>query len=263
MASESSAVTSSPAAAGTAAGAPGTTGPPRRSTLYDSVVAPRWSTRGVTKVVGSVEIGQGSLEGWVVVGQKLSAEHLVVRGTLEVLGPLSVRGDLSVHGSLRAGSTAKVGDAALTGTVRCDGPLEVERRLVARGSLLLPTLRAGEAHLAGLVKVADELRAGVVDAELADGSEIGRLLARRVQVTGPYGGFVDRLLGRSRSATIDRIEGETIELERVEVRTVVGRKVVLRRDCHVDTLDAASVQAHPTSRIGPESRSPPPPGLRR
>ncbi len=252
--------------AGTSTGPAPIADPPlaeRGTTLHETVRSASWSARGVTKVVGSVDIGRGELEGFVVVGGALSADHLSVRGTLEVLGTLTVREELSVHGTLHVGAAVHAGEAAVSGSVRADGPVTIERRLVGRGGLSAPAVTALEIHLGGTVRVPGELRAGTIDIELADGSELGVVVGRTVRLVGPEGGMVDRLLGRFRRARITRVEAEAAELDRVEARTVVGREVLLGRETHVVLLDAATLRAHPTSRVGPESRSPPPRGLRR
>ncbi len=235
----------------------------RGPVVHDTVRADTWSSHGVTKVTGVVEVGRAELEGAVVVGDRLTAEHLSVRGSLEVVGPLSVRSELSLHGAMRAGRGLEAGEAALAGTVQATGPVKVAGRLVSRGSLSVPSVEARESDLAGLLRVPGEIRSQTVELELADRSEVGAVLARSVSVRGPDGGLLDKLLGRSRRAHLERIEAETVTLEHVDVGSVSAREVVLGRDCHVERLEAVKVRTHPSSRIGPESRSPPPPGLRR
>lgn len=232
-------------------------------TLHDRLRASNWTARGLTKVVGAVDVGEAELDGVVVVGEGFTAERLAVHGTLDVRGPLVVRGELTLHGTIRAGQAVRAGEATLGGSVRADGPIVVDRRLVARASLTAPSVTALDAHLAGVVRVPGELRATTVDVELAEGSSLGSVVGRSVRLTGPEGGVLDRLLGRYRHAEVERIEGETVEVERVDVGTVAAKQAVLGRDAHVVRLDAVTVRAHPSSRVGPESRTPPPPGLRR
>lgn len=235
----------------------------RGATLRASVRADTWSARGLTKVVGSVEVGTGKLEGLVVVGEAVSARELTVRGSLEVSGPVTVSGELSLHGSIRAGGPVRAREAALAGTVLTDGGVEVSGTLVARGRFSAASVAARESRLAGVVQVSGEVRSAGVELELDEGSEVGTVVARTVRAVGPEGRTLDRLLGKFRHARIERIEAESVTLEKVEVGTVRAREVVLGRDAHVGLLDATKVRAHPSARIGPESRSPPPPGLRR
>lgn len=235
----------------------------RGAALHDEVRAETWSARGVTKVVGAVEVGVGELAGTVVVGGTFSARDLSVRGSLEVVGTLTVAGELSLHGSIRAGGAVRAGEAALAGAVRIDGPVEVAGTFVTRGSLAAEAVTAREARLAGSVRVPGEVRAVTVELELGEGSLLGSAVGRSVRAVGPEAGALDRLLGKFRHARIERIEAESVTLEKVEVGAVKAREVVLGRDAHVGWLEATRVRAHPTARVGPESRSPPPPGLRR
>ncbi len=235
----------------------------RGATLRTSVRAETWAARGLTKVVGSVEVGTGKLEGFVVVGEAISTRDLSVRGSLEVAGSITVSGELSLHGSIRAGGPLRAREAALTGTVRADSGAEVAGSLVARGRFSAASVAARESRLAGVVQVPGEVRSADVDLELDEGSELGTVVGRTVRAAGPEGRTLDRLLGKSRHARIEWIEAESVTLEKVEVGAVRAREVVLGRDAHVGLLDATKVRAHASARVGPESRSPPPPGLRR
>ena len=235
----------------------------RGSSLHDAVRTERWTARGVAKVVGSVEVGVADLDGFVIVGEGFLARELSARGTLEVGGALDVRGELALHGSLRAGRGLHAGVATLAGSVRTDGPVAVDGRWVLHGSLSAPAASASETRLAGLIRLAGELRTSTAELDLDEASRLGSVVGRSVRVRGPDGGMIDRLLGRFRHAYVEHIEAETVELERVEVGSVVAREAILGRECHVGRLEVGKVHAHASSRVGPESRSPPPQGLRR
>jgi cytoskeletal protein CcmA (bactofilin family) len=234
----------------------------RGTTLHDLVHASAWKARGLTKVLGAVDVGDADLEGTVVVGGPFTADSVSVRGTLEVRGMLTVRGELSLHGTLRAGG-ATAGSARLAGVVRADGPIATQGTLVARGSVSAPAVTGREVHLNGVVRVPGEVRADEVDLELAERSEVGTVFGRKARIFGPDGGAIDRLLGRYRHAHVERVEADALELERVEVTTVIAREAVLGRDAHVARLDVSKLKSHATSRVGPESRTAPPKGLRR
>jgi len=62
---------------------------------------------------------------------------------------------------------------------------------------------------------------------------------------------------------VDRIEAESVKLEGVKVAFVRAPQVILGRGCHVTEVDGTIVRRHPSSHVGPESRSLPPYGLRR
>lgn len=241
----------------------GATRADRGTSLHDAIRAERWTARGVAKVVGSVEAGIADLDGFVVVGAGFLARELSARGSLEIGGALDVREELALHGSLRAAKGIHAGRATLAGSVRTDGPITIDGRLVLHGSLTAPAVAASETHLAGLVRLAGELRTSTVELELEEGSLLGSVLGRSVRIHGPDGGVFDRMLGRYRHAYVERIEAETVELERVDVGSVYAREAVLGRESHVARLEVGNVRAHSSSRVGPESRSAPPPGLRR
>lgn len=234
----------------------------RGTSLHPSVRAEAWVARGLTKVVGAVEVGIADLGGTVVVGGDLKARELTVRGALSVVGTVSVDGELGVHGSITA-AAVRAGSVAATGSVRTDGGVQAERRLVVRGSFAATSVAASEAHLSGAVRVPGGLRAAEVELELAGGSELGTVVGRTVSIGGPEGGFLDRLLGRAPEAHVERVEGERVRLERVDVGSVFATEVRIGRDCHVTSVEAGHVEVHPSSRVGPSSRSPPPHGLRR
>lgn len=264
MTAAASPTTTPPATPPSAAGPTDLGGPLREhgTTLHPSVRAATWTARGLTKVLGSVEVGTADLGGAVTIGGDVKAQAVSVRGSLNALGALIVEGELGVHGQLSAASL-RVGTLAASGSVHSDGAVEATDRLVVRGSFSAPSVSAAEARLAGSVRVSKELRAAGAELELANGSEIGTIVAGTVRVTGPEGGLLDRILGKSREARVGRVEGERVTLERVDVESVFATEVTIGRDCHVRSVEATEVHVHPSSRVGPASRSPPPVGLRR
>ncbi len=243
--------------------APGVPIRERGTSLHSSVQAESWTARGLTKVVHSVAVGVADLGGTVIVGEDLTARELTVRGTLESAGALSVEGELGVHGTVGAARGVRAGAVVATGSVRSDGPVVATSRLIARGTFSAPSASAPELRLSGVVRIPGEVRGGEAELELAATSSVGTVIARTVRAGGPEGGWLDRILGRARAARIGRIEAERVTLERVEVESVVASEVAIGRDCHVRTVEASRLTTHPSSRVGPESRSPPPPGLRR
>lgn len=235
----------------------------RGTTLHEDVRAGEWKAGGLTKVAGSVEVDRADLDGLVVVGGSLTATSLSVRGTLDVRGSVSVRDELGVHGIFRSVGAVHAGSISASGTLRSDGSISTDRDLVARGTFAGASISGRHVRLHGAVRVAGEIRAEEIELDLEAGSTVAAALGRTVKVVGPDGRPLDRVLGRSRRARVEHVEAEHAEFEQVEVGSVVARSVVLGRGAHVGRLDATEVTAHPTSRTGPESRSPPPPGLRR
>ena len=62
---------------------------------------------------------------------------------------------------------------------------------------------------------------------------------------------------------MDRIEAETVVLSGVNVGYLRANQIVLGRDSEVTRVDGAIVSCHPTSHVGPVSRSAAPYGLTR
>jgi cytoskeletal protein CcmA (bactofilin family) len=247
--------------------APETTTPTRvrdRGTVrHDRLRARRWEVDGIAKVVGAVEVGSARLRGTVVVGGPLAAVELAAVGRVEVRGPLTVVGSLAVRGSLDAGATVRAGSATLDGPVRTGGAVTVDGPLRVDGGLLAPSVRCGRLTLRGPATVPGTVAAGEADATLGPDAAIGAIVCGRLTLRGPTPSAVDRVLGKEPVAWVGRVEAETASVEGVRVGFLRAREIVLGRGAHVGTVEGRVVRAHPASRVGPESWTPPPPGLRR
>jgi cytoskeletal protein CcmA (bactofilin family) len=230
---------------------------------HDSVHVARWSVAGTAKVTGPVEVGTADVRGTLVVGGKLSADRLGSRGTLEVEGPVDVRGPFSSRGTLRAAGTVHAIDLEVNGVARFAGLLSVDRRCTVRGVLHAPALAVGVLMLEGSAQVPGETQALSVDATFREASRLGHLTARTVRLRGKLPSLVDKVFFHERAVFVERIDAESVELTGVEAGLVRAQKIVLGRGCHVRVLDGTVVSRHPSSSIGPESKSPPPFGLRR
>ena len=57
--------------------------------------------------------------------------------------------------------------------------------------------------------------------------------------------------------------GDVVEIVSCSLEGVRAGEIVLGRNAHVGTVEGKVVRAHPSSRVGPESWSRPPPGLSR
>jgi hypothetical protein len=102
-----------------------------------------------------------------------------------------------------------------------------------------------------------------VDATFREASELGPIEARSVRLRGTLPNLVDKVFFHERKVVVERIDAESVDLAGVEVALVRAPKIVLGRGCHVTTAEGTIVSQHPSSTVGPESKSPPPFGLRR
>ena len=231
---------------------------PRVGELHDSgtvrkefVNADRWFATGLVKVTGDVQVGQGKVDGTVSLGGKLVASDLHYRGTVDILGVVEVTAGLTGSGSLRTEGALHAGTAELKGTAQVNGPLTVDKGLNVRGSLSTPSARVGE--LAG----------GRVTAFLKESSSFGTVRARSVTLHGKPPNLVEKVFFRRVTVKVERVEADVVDLEAVDVQFVRSPQITLGRGAHVTEYEGTIVKRHSTSRVGFESKSPPPYGLRR
>jgi cytoskeletal protein CcmA (bactofilin family) len=235
----------------------------RGAVRHDSVRAASWSMTGTAKVTGAVEVGAVDVRGTLVVGATLSAERLRSRGTLEVEGAVDVRGPISSRGILRAAAPVHAVDLDANGVARFAGVLTVDRTCHVRGGLHAPALTASVLMLEGSARIPGEIRAQSVDATFREASQLGHISARAVRLRGKVPNLVDKVFFHERTVVVERIDAESVELTGVEAGLVRAQRIVLGRGCHVTAVDGTVASRHPSSSIGPESKSPPPYGLRR
>ncbi len=229
----------------------------------DTVRARTWELHGTGKVLGAATVVDLTAQGTLVVGGALAADRASARGTLEVGGPIEIRSSLSVGGRLRAAGAVHAAESELVGSTTIAGELRVDRALRVRGSLSAPALWAGQVSLRGNARVPGTISAHDVSMDLEGDSALGAIEAGSVRLVARAPHPVARLLGHRISVSVERVEAETAELTAVDVRFVRAKRITLGRDSHVGALEGTVVRSHPSSRIGPESRSPPPPGLSR
>jgi cytoskeletal protein CcmA (bactofilin family) len=235
----------------------------RGTVRHERIRTDRWSVDGIAKVDREVEVGRADLRGTVVVGGSVSAGELLVRGSLEVRGAVSVLGRLVVRGSLGAAGVVGAGDASLDGTVRVAGELSAGSAIRADGTLFAGSLRAPSVRLRGTAAVPGTVETTGFDGVLTGDSSFGTIRSPRLRLKGPVENPVRWVLGRHASVVVERIEGEQLELEGVRASFARAREIVLGRDSHLLAYEGRIVRAHPTSRVGPESWTAPPAGLRR
>lgn len=235
----------------------------RGSVRRGSVRAGRWSVSGTAKVAGDVEVGEIVSRGQLSVGGKLSAGAFRCRGTLAVTGAVDVRGPFGLHGTMHAASTVHAVNFEVDGFARCAGSLRVDRVLSVDGTLEAPDLTAGALRLQGAARLPGPVRAVEVRADLRETSEFGPVVARVVRLHGRPPNLVDKVRFRDCAVTVQRIEADSVDLEGVAVAFVRSPQIVLGRGCHVTEVEGTVVRQHPSSYVGPESRTPAPFGLRR
>jgi cytoskeletal protein CcmA (bactofilin family) len=230
---------------------------------HDSVRARTWRLRGTSKVSGDVAVESADLHGQLVVGGAVRAGTFRMEGAAEIAGPVAIRNDLGVEGTFRAGATVSARSARLRGSIHIAGAVEIEQTLEMRGESKAASIKAAELEIQGGAEVAGPIVAGVVSIDLDRSSRFDSIAAGRVsaRLRGPTP--IERVFGETASAVIGRIEADSVELERVDVEFVRSKEIHLGRDAHVTSVEGTIVSRHPTSRVGPESRSPPPPGLSR
>jgi len=250
-----------------AAPTPGPAGPAvvdRGTVAHAEVRAGRWSVHGIAKVAGDVDAGVVELDGTVVVGGALTAQELSSRGSLEARGPCVVHGPLRAHGTFEAAGPVRAREARLEGSARVGGELVSEGDLRVRGRLHGSNVNChGVLEIRGTATLPGTVVATSVEAALTGETALGVVRCRELRLRGPAPNLVQRVLGNAATATVERVEAETVVLENVRVRFVRAGHVELGRNAHVATVEGTVVRSHPTSRLGPESWSRPPAGLTR
>jgi len=230
---------------------------------HDRIDAVRWSTRGTVKVVGDVVADEVVLAGVATVGGGLRASRLDLRGQLQVHGPVEISAALTGGQELLATAGVRAGTVDFRGTLGIRGAFTVGGHATLVGRIHLTTASVGIGRLEGVVEIGDRIEGQRVDAVLRTGSRIGAIVAKELDVRGPVRSVVDRAFGRTPEASIDRIEGDRVSITGVDVAVVRAPEVRIGPGCHVVAVEGRIVAAHPSSRVGPQSRSPPPYGLRR
>ena len=230
---------------------------------HDALRAEVWTARGTVKVTGDVEVVTADVGDALAVGGSVSAAAFSCRGSLEVEGAVRVRDLLRLRGTVHAAGLVHAGDLRLDGSARVVGAVTVDRSATVRGGLLAASVTAELLDLDGSATVPGELRATTVLAEFRRRSAFGKVFGRTVRLRGHVPNLVDKAFFHLDPATVERIEADSVELTAVSVAFVRAKEIVLGRHAHVTAAEGTIVRRHPTSSVGPESKSPPPYGLRR
>jgi len=230
----------------------------------DAVAVERWVATGLVKVTGDARVGDGRLDGTVSIGGQLAATTLRFRGTLEVAGAVNVTEALAGAGTVRSGSNLRAGALDIKGDARIPGSLTVDRAARVRGALSASSATVGELDLDGQMEVPGELVSPFsVTVRLKESSQLGTVRAKSVVLRARLPNLVEKVFGGRVTVLVRRVEAEAADLEGVDVEFVRAPKITLGRGAHVTEFEGTIVKRHPSSRVGFESKSPPPYGLRR
>jgi cytoskeletal protein CcmA (bactofilin family) len=258
------AASTAPPAAPPAAGVPR---PPllrdRGANRHDSVVAARWIVEGTSKVGKDVRVDELRLNGRLSVGGRLSATRVRGRATLEVAGPVEVAESFVLKGSVRTGATVHAGSAEIAGSLRAPGSCTVDTSASIDGLVEVPGLVARSLQVYGGARIPGTVRTDTLFARLREASTFGVVTGRSVQMYGKVPNLVDKVFFHECDVRVDRIEADAVTLEGVDAEFVRSPQITLGRYCHVTRVEGTIVRQHPSSFVGPESRTPPPYGLRR
>ena len=230
---------------------------------HEAVRARRWTTRGPAKVDGPVVVDEAALIGPASIGGPVSAGRLRVDGSLDLAQGAEIAGALDVDGTVRGAGGIHVGEARVRGVVQLLGALTVDRLLAVVGQLAAPSVRAGGLSLDGSAEVPGETVAREVDLRFRHPSRLGSIRATTARLSLRPPNPVELVFGRRIAVSVTRIEADSVSLEGVDVRFVRSPSIVLGRDAHLTEYEGTIVARHPSARVGPESRSPPPHGLSR
>ena len=226
---------------------------------HAAISARRWSSDGVSKVLGDAEADEAVLSGAVSVRGRLSADRVTIRGTLEVEGATRVARSLDVSGDARFSAAVDAGEMRVDGVAEIAGSLAVAQGLACAGHLQVGgDLTAQALRFDGRLTVRGKVAAKQVEGRLRGVSRADAILATTVAI--------DRrapLFGAKGRLEVLRIEADEVRLAGVECQFVKADRIHLGPDCHVALVEGTVIERHPSAHVGPESTSPRPYGLSR
>ena len=178
-------------------------------------------------------------------------------------GAVDANGKLAGSGALRTGGTLHATTADLRGIVRVSGAVSVDRGFTLHGSLAAPSATVGELDLEGEAHVPGDLFGTSLQVRLKESSTFGTVRARSVVLHAKRPNLVDKVFFHTVSVKVARVEADSVDLAGVDVKFVRAPQITLGPDAHVTEYEGTIVKRHPSSRVGFESKSPAPYGLRR
>jgi cytoskeletal protein CcmA (bactofilin family) len=225
-----------------------------------------WVARGFSKVVGDVEVVTGNVTGSLAVGGKVIARQLDLSGTQRIEGDVRVSEELHAHGTFRIGGTVSARNAQWNGTIEIGGGMSVAQLLQWKGSLDVgQDVTADSVLFQGRLVIKGKLTARSISGEIQSLSSVHEIV----------GDWIEIRKGRSRppifllpppawdELAVQRIEAKEVHLAGVRVHYLKADRIFLGPDAHVEFVVGTILQRHKDAHVGPESESPPPPGLSR
>jgi cytoskeletal protein CcmA (bactofilin family) len=238
------------------------------ATRVPSVRVLDWTAQGFTKVIGNVEVATAEVTGSCAVGGSFVARQLSLSGSHRIDGELRVSETLRTRGTLRSGSAVSARNARLAGTVEIGGSLTVAEKLEWNGALeVSQNVRADTVLFQGQVTVHGTLAARTIAGRVDRLSSVREVEADWVEIRRrkPALPFPIFLLPPPpwHDLEIHRIEANEVHLSGVRVRHLKADRIWLGPATHVEYVEGTIVERHKEAHVGPESESPPPPGLSR
>lgn len=227
-----------------------------------------FSSEGFAKIPGDIEVGTATVSGSLAAGGRFVAGTAQFSGSHRIDGAVEVAGLLRSRGTLRVGGNVAARAAQLAGSVSVGGTLAVSDRLDWSGALESgQDVRGSQVFFRGRMSIQGTLSARTISGEVDTLSTVGAIEADWVDVR------------RKRSLRdlplfllpppawheleVDRVEAAEVHLAGVRVRRLVADRIWLGPDTHVEYVEGTIVTQHKDAHVGPESESPPPPGLSR
>ncbi len=229
------------------------------SEVRDRIRAVFWRVDASAKVIGDVDVVEGDVVGVASIGGKLTAVQFRSDGLLDVEGEVNVSDLLRVFGSFRTSGPVNAGDLIAEGSILAGAQVTLRRTGQWSGFLEgTKGLSADVVRFNGGLRLTGDLEAREVWGALGAPSRVAAIRAERVVVRQRRW-----RLGSRGMLSVDRIEGQSVELEGVECEYVRAPRVVVGRGCHLSRVDGRILRRHRSAYVGPESRTPPPHGLTR
>lgn len=233
-----------------------------------SVRTLEWSARGFTKVLGNVEVGRGVTSGSLAIGGSLTGGELDLSGTTRVECDVRAAKSLRTRGSFRAGGSLFGRTVRLSGMGHISGGVEISEGLRWDGSLDVgQDVRSDAVRFHGSLHVLGTLRARTISGVVERLSSVGAIEADWVEIRRrpPLLPFALPILPPPawHTLAVARIEATEAHLSGVRAHRLKADRIWLGPNTHVEYVEGTIVERDKTAHVGPESESPPPPGMNR
>lgn len=226
-------------------------------------------TSGAMHIAGG-DYAAVHVSGSLKVSGDLRCDELHCSGATKIDGGLECGGEVSVSGAVKLTGSSRIGSARISGSFACEDNMQCDGKMGVSGSVKLGgALRVGEGHFSGACYVGGGVHAtllscsgkltaekdveaeqfkssgkleihGLLNAEeveihVSGVSEIadiggGTILTKRERHGFSFGGVRPCLRVRS-------IEGDRVELEATQAKTVRGKTVRIGRDCEIECVE--------------------------